>query len=61
MSCFESKGGRMAYIPCLNERHDWITALSQLTRRHLGHWLDLPATDSAALTVQRARALGAAR
>jgi ferrochelatase len=61
-AAFLSAGGReFHYIPCLNERHDWITALSLLVRRHLGHWLELPATDSAALTVQRARALGAAR
>ena len=28
-------GGALRYIPCLNERHDWIAALTTLTRRHL--------------------------
>jgi len=47
------------YIPCLNERPDWIAALEALTREHLGNWLNLPMQpdpESAA----RAKALGAA-
>jgi ferrochelatase len=63
-AAFLGAGGReFHYIPCLNERHDWIAALSALAHRHLGHWLELPAADSAALalTARRASALGAAR
>ncbi len=43
-AAFIAAGGRaFNYIPCLNERHDWISALSSLTRRHLGHWLETTA------------------
>jgi protoporphyrin/coproporphyrin ferrochelatase len=52
-------GGReFHYIPCVNERDDWIAALAHLAREHLGDWLTLPAAgdpDSAA----RAKAMGA--
>lgn len=55
------KGKSFHYIPCLNERHDWITALSTLVRRNLGNWLDSPAPDVDELTAsrRRAQALGA--
>ncbi len=61
---FLAAGGReFRYIPCLNERPDWIEALSALVVRQLGHWLDLPHADAEALAASRARAsaLGARR
>ena len=56
-------GKRFHYIPCLNERPDWIHALTDLSIRHAGHWLELPCPDDAELetTAQRAKALGATR
>ena len=59
---FLHAGGKVfGYIPCLNERDDWIKALRSIARRHLGHWLDLPADDPARLSASaaRARELGA--
>jgi ferrochelatase len=35
-------GQEFNYIPCLNERADWIGALSDIARAHLGHWLETP-------------------
>ncbi len=51
------------YIPCLNERHDWIAALTTLIRCNLGGWLDIAPPSSAACEAarQRAVALGARR
>ena len=37
----ENGGGKeFHYIACLNERADWIGALSDIARAHLGHWLE---------------------
>ena len=54
-------GQQFDYIPCLNDRPDWIAALSALTRRHLGPWSELPAADPVALqdSARRAREMGA--
>ena len=59
---FIQAGGKdYRYIPCLNERDDWIHALTRLAARHLQGWPTQAAPDSAALEdrVQRAKALGA--
>jgi protoporphyrin/coproporphyrin ferrochelatase len=60
MECREaflhSGGKRFAYIPCLNERQDWIEALKALSIRHMSHWLTAPGQDAAALAKQAARA-----
>lgn len=48
--------GEYHYIPCLNERPDWIHALTGIVLDNLGGWLDQP--DAAALEQQRLRALG---
>lgn len=57
-SAFLTAGGKnFHYIPCLNERHDWITALRQLATIHLGHWLDTPEPGSTELDLARQRAL----
>ena len=54
-------GAQFHYIPCLNERHDWIQALHDIVCAHLGSWLDIPAPTDGELqaAAQRATALGA--
>jgi len=54
----QAGGAEFHYLPCLNERDDWIATLAELTREHLGHWLDLPASADPA-SAERAKALGA--
>jgi ferrochelatase len=59
---FIQAGGReYHYIPCLNERDDWIHALANLAATHLQGWPTLIIPDPAALETSalRARALGA--
>ncbi len=61
-AAFMQAGGQeFNYLPCLNERHDWIAALADLVRSHLGNWLTAPQPTSAelALSAQRATKLGA--
>ena len=55
-AAYLTAGGReFHYIPCLNDRHDWLTALSAIAMRHLQGW---PTTESPdALAAQRAEAL----
>ncbi|HWT54710.1 MAG TPA: ferrochelatase [Rhodocyclaceae bacterium] len=50
-------GKQFHYIPCVNERPDWISALTDLARSHLGDWLNTPVAD--ANSAARAIALGA--
>jgi ferrochelatase len=57
-------GGEFRYIPCLNERDDWIRALADLTLANLQGWLpadwsETAAGDAAHRTRERALALGA--
>jgi len=65
-AAFLDKGGReFHYIPCLNERDDWIKALVTIALGHLGGWVsaawDRTAAQAAArASERRARALGAA-
>jgi ferrochelatase len=59
---FIRAGGRdYRYIPCLNERDDWIRALAEIATRHLQGWPTQSPPDPAALEASalRARALGA--
>jgi len=59
---FLAAGGKEYHqIPCLNERDDWIHALTDIALENLSGWL-APAPDSAGLAGQRERAiaLGAA-
>ena len=60
-AAFLAAGGReFHYIPCLNERHDWIEALTALVTDHLGEWLEAPTpTTDLARQAERAKALGA--
>lgn len=39
-AAFLGAGGEtFHYLPCVNERGDWMNALAGLVRRELGHWL----------------------
>ena len=49
-------GGEYHYIPCLNERDDWMHALTDLVMDNLHGWLAEP--DKAELEQGRLRALG---
>lgn len=60
---FLHAGGReFQYIPCLNDQHEWIAALSDIAIRHLQGWPTQAGPDAAELQLQadRARRLGAA-
>ena len=60
-TAFLQAGGReFHYIPCVNERDDWITTLADISRAHLGNWLTLPTAADPA-SAARAKALGAAK
>jgi ferrochelatase len=48
-------GGEYHYIPCLNERNDWMHALADLVMNNLQGWLIEP--DAAELEQGRLRAL----
>jgi ferrochelatase len=48
-------GGEYHYIPCLNDRNDWLHALTELVLDNLHGWLTEP--DAAALEQSRLRAL----
>jgi ferrochelatase len=61
---FLQAGGKdFQYIPCLNERDDWIHALSELVATHLQGWPTRETPDAAASSARalRAKALGAPR
>lgn len=55
-------GQEFRYIPCLNDQHEWIAALSAIAIRHLQGWPLLP-MDSTQRQAQadRAQRLGATR
>lgn len=46
-------GGELRYIPCLNDRHEWIQALTAIAARNLLGWVDPPSA-----APQHARLLG---
>jgi ferrochelatase len=48
-------GGEYRYIPCLNDRNEWIHALTDLVMDNLQGWLTAP--DAAELEQARLRAL----
>ena len=52
----EAGGKTLHYIPCLNDRHEWIVALRDVALRHLQGW-DTGSADAASLQAQRDRAL----
>ena len=54
---FLAAGGKtFRYIPCLNERHDWIAALQDIVVGHLGNWLTMAGPDAGQLAASRTRA-----
>jgi len=57
----QAGGGEYHYIPALNERDDWIAALTSLIESHLCGWPTRDPQDAAslALSATRAKALGA--
>ncbi len=59
-TAFISAGGKtFHYIPCLNERPDWIRALTDIALANLQGWLsDDPAQLKQAAELSRSRALG---
>ncbi len=54
-------GGEYHYIPCLNERDDWMHALTDLVMENLHGWLIQPNAEELERSRQRALALGAKR
>ncbi|MEO8156781.1 MAG: ferrochelatase [Betaproteobacteria bacterium] len=60
----QAGGGEFHYIPCLNERHEWIQALARIAAENLHGWASTdwdagPALRAAAAARERALALGA--
>ena len=56
----QAGGKEFHYIPCLNERSDWIQALANITSTNLQGWLDIEVTEEAAqLSRKLALELGA--
>jgi ferrochelatase len=51
-------GGEFHYIPCMNERHEWIQALARIAAENLQGWVS---TDWEAGTALRAAAAGRER
>lgn len=61
---FLSSGGQaFTYIPCLNDRLDWIRALSRIVEQHLRGWPTQlehqPSADALRQRQERAQAMGA--
>ena len=55
---FHAAGGKaFNYIPCLNERADWICALANVAQRHMAGWPLAEICDPGSM--QRAKDLGA--
>jgi ferrochelatase len=43
---FAAAGGReLRYIPCLNDRHEWIRALTDIAEKNLSGWVNAPPPD----------------
>jgi ferrochelatase len=55
----EAGGQAFHYIPCLNERDDWLKALADIAQANLHGWLAAPANDELQRSRERALALGA--
>jgi ferrochelatase len=50
-------GEQYHYIPCLNDQHEWISALADLCVQHMGGWPTLAMPDPQAQDATRMRAL----
>lgn len=58
-AAFLLAGGKtFHYIPCLNDDPDWITALCNVSERHMGGWDTQDEPDAAAMATSRIAALG---
>jgi protoporphyrin/coproporphyrin ferrochelatase len=53
----EAGGADFHYIPALNETPEWIAALGDLVKDHLGNWLTQPSPTRAELDANAARAI----
>jgi ferrochelatase len=57
---FLQSGGREFHcLPCLNERHEWISALAEIVMQNLAGWEAATSHEELELSRLRARALGA--
>ena len=57
-AAFLSAGGEeFNYIPCLNDQHEWIAALTDIAVRHMQGWDTRSLPDAASLQARRERAL----
>lgn len=54
----QAGGGEYNYIPCLNERDDWIQALTELVLENLQGWLVEPNAEDLEQSKLRALAMG---
>ncbi len=52
-------GAEFNYLPCLNDQHEWMAALSAVAIQHLQGWPTGVPADAVALEAQRQRALAA--
>jgi len=52
-------GTEFHYLPCLNDQHEWLAALSAIAIQHMQGWPNAAAPEPAALEAQRERALAA--
>ena len=59
----EAGGQDFRYIPCLNDRNDWMQAMADLSQRHMAGWpttdADRPKADERQASQARALAMGA--
>ena len=55
----QAGGGEYRYIPCLNDRPDWLHALTDLVEENLHGWLCAPDKAELAQSRLRAQAMGA--
>jgi len=59
---FLQAGGKdFHYIPCLNERDDWIHTLTDIVANELQGWMTTPAAEALESSRMRAMAMGAMR
>ena len=50
-------GTEFNYLPCLNDQHEWLLALTHVAMTHLQGWAGDSTVDASALVAQRQRAL----
>jgi protoporphyrin/coproporphyrin ferrochelatase len=50
-------GQQFEYIPCLNDQHPWLQALTHIAKQHMQGWFKPALTDAAELAAQRQAAL----